>query len=71
MSKSDDDAPQAALIVRGFRIGGSEDDLSNVVVRLSSSRAGPHYDFLFDAPMLDRLAGALRDAAENIRKRAR
>jgi hypothetical protein len=69
MPVSDDDIPQAVLIVRAFRIGASEEDLSNVVVRLSSSRVGPHYDFLFDAPMLDRLAGALREAAEKIRRR--
>lgn len=71
MPMSDDDTPQAVLIVRGFRIGASEGDQSNVVVRLSSSRTGPHYDFLFDALMLDRLAGALREAAEKIKRRPR
>jgi hypothetical protein len=65
-----DDTPQPALIVRGYRIGASEEDLSRVVVRLSSTRDGPHYDFLFDAPMLDQLAGALTAAAQKIRARA-
>jgi hypothetical protein len=41
MSMSDDDTPQTVLIVRSFRIGASEEDLSNVVVRLSSSLVGP------------------------------
>lgn len=65
-----DDTPQPALIVRGFRIGASNEDLSNVVVRLSSTPEGPHYDFLFDAPMLDQLTRALSDAAKKIRNRA-
>jgi len=40
------------------------------VVRLSGSRDGPHYNFFFDAPTLDRLGDALKEAAIKIRKRA-
>ena len=65
-----DDPEQPALIVRGFQIGASEEDLMHVVVRLSSTREGPHYHFLFDAPTLDQLSKALSEAAEKIRKRA-
>lgn len=65
-----DDTEQPALIVRGFQIGASEVDLANVVLRLSSTREGPHYHFLFDAPTLDQLAKALSEAAVKIRKRA-
>jgi hypothetical protein len=65
-----DATEQHALIVGGFQIAASEEDLMHVVVRLSSTREGPHYHFLFDAPTLDQLARALTDAAAKIRKRA-
>jgi hypothetical protein len=65
-----DDAQQFPLIVGGYQIGAAVEDPAHVVVRLSATRDGPHYHFLFDAPMLDQLAGALTDAATKIRKRA-
>lgn len=61
---------QMVMIVGGYQVGASPDDPSHVVLRLSASREGPHYQFLFDAPMLDQLASALTDAAAKIRKRA-
>lgn len=65
-----DDTPQPILIVGGYQFGMSPDDPAHMVLRLSAKREGPHYSFLFDAPMQDRLAVACSDAAKKIRSRA-
>lgn len=64
-----DDIQQAAFIVRGYPIGAPDGDPVHAVVNLSATRDGLHFHFLFDAPMLDQLAGALSDAATKIRMR--
>ncbi len=68
MQVSDND--EKVMIVEGFQIAASPDDPFHVVLRLSATREGPHFNFPLDAPSLDQLRSALGDAAGKIRKRA-
>jgi hypothetical protein len=65
------DAPEPFLIVRHGRVGRDLDNPTVATIQLSASKEhGPHLNFVADANVLENIAAMLKQAAEDIRKRA-